>query len=185
MQGIVPRFCEEIYQTIEHRKGDGSEIEVTFSMLEIYNEIVKDLLNVNNDNKNKNKKKGLKVREHPTKGFYGKNQINVCLLYNTTNRLNINYFSLNIKPLAEGLKSFLVTNYKEIEEKINEGTTNRSIAATNMNETSSRAHTIIIINLKQKSKNASGQETTKASTINLVDLAGRYATDPTVLPIES
>jgi hypothetical protein len=38
-------------------------------MLEIYNEIVRDLLNVTIDDKNK--KKGLKVREHPTKGFYG------------------------------------------------------------------------------------------------------------------
>ena len=70
----------------------------------------------------------------------------------------------------------MVTNYKEIEEKINEGTTNRSIAATNMNETSSRAHTIIVINLTQKSKPGSGQEVTKTSTINLVDLAGRYVT---------
>jgi hypothetical protein len=42
-------------------------------MLEIYNEIVRDLLNVtiDNNNNNNNKKKGLKVREHPTKGFYG------------------------------------------------------------------------------------------------------------------
>ena len=72
--GIVPRFCEEIYQTIEHRKGDGNDVEVTLSMLEIYNEIVKDLLNIESstaDGKPKSKKKGLKVREHPTKGFYG------------------------------------------------------------------------------------------------------------------
>ena len=41
-------------------------------MLEIYNEVVKDLLNVDgSDGKSKSKKKGLKVREHPTKGFYG------------------------------------------------------------------------------------------------------------------
>jgi hypothetical protein len=36
-------------------------------MLEIYNEIVRDLLNP----LEKNRKKGLRVREHPTKGFYG------------------------------------------------------------------------------------------------------------------
>ena len=51
---------------------------------------------------------------------------------------------------AEGLKSFLVTNQQEIEQKIEEGTTNRSIAATNMNETSSRAHTIVGIEIIQK-----------------------------------
>lgn len=36
-------------------------------MLEIYNEIVRDLLNPGGD-----RKRGLKVREHPKKGFYGK-----------------------------------------------------------------------------------------------------------------
>ena len=51
---------------------------------------------------------------------------------------------------AEGLKSFLVTNQQEIEQKIEEGTTNRSIAATSMNETSSRAHTIVGIEIIQK-----------------------------------
>ena len=35
-------------------------------MLEIYNEIIKDLLNPKSF-----KKGGLKVREHPQKGFYG------------------------------------------------------------------------------------------------------------------
>lgn len=37
---------------------------------------------------------------------------------------------------AEGLKLAMVTSYKEIEIKLNEGTTNRSIASTNMNATS-------------------------------------------------
>lgn len=80
-----------------------------------------------------------------------------------------------INITAEGLKAFLVTSYKEIEDKIDEGTTNRSIAATNMNETSSRAHTIVVLNITQKSKNAVGQEIAKTSSINLVDLAGRYS----------
>lgn len=53
-------------------------------------------------------------------------------------------------PTAEGLKSFLVTNQQEIEQRIEEGTTNRSIAATNMNETSSRAHTIVGVEIIQK-----------------------------------
>ena len=37
----------------------------------------------------------------------------------------------------------------------------------------SRAHTVVAILFKQKGKNEAGQETTKVSTINLVDLAGR------------
>lgn len=40
--------------------------QVTLSMLEIYNEQVRDLL------KKSSKKGGLQVRQHPAKGFYGK-----------------------------------------------------------------------------------------------------------------
>ncbi|XP_076324558.1 kinesin-like protein KIF28 isoform X2 [Tachypleus tridentatus] len=139
-KGIVPLFCEEMFQGIEEKKssGDLTEFEVRFSMLEIYNEVAKDLLGADG-----NKKKHLKVREHPKKGFY-----------------------------AEGLQSCLVTSYKDIEAKIDEGTLNRSIASTNMNATSSRAHTIVGITLIQKAKNAAGQETAKTSVVNLVDLAG-------------
>lgn len=71
--GIVPRFCDELFETISHRKkgstggpGDGVVYEVKCHMVEIYNEVVRDLLNPSND-----KKRGLRVREHPTKGFYG------------------------------------------------------------------------------------------------------------------
>ena len=53
------------------------------------------------------------------------------------------------------------------------GTSNRTVAATQMNATSSRAHTVVTVTFDQISKNDSGQETKKSSTINLVDLAGR------------
>ena len=43
-----------------------------------------------------------------------------------------------------------------------------------MNATSSRAHTVVTIQFDQIQKNDMGQETKKASVINLVDLAGNY-----------
>ena len=75
---------------------------------------------------------------------------------------------------AEGLTSALVQNYVEMERKMEEGTVNRTIASTNMNATSSRAHTIVGIKFTQKFKNAANVETAKTAIINLVDLAGRY-----------
>ena len=57
--------------------------------------------------------------------------------------------------------------------KMEEGTLNRTVASTNMNATSSRAHTIVGINFIQKSKNAAGKEMAKGAIVNLVDLAGR------------
>lgn len=69
-KGIVPRICEELFQTIQHRlqSKESTTFEVKFSMYEIYNEVVRDLLSPDQSRN----KKGLKVREHPTKGFYGK-----------------------------------------------------------------------------------------------------------------
>ena len=42
-----------------------------------------------------------------------------------------------------------------------------------MNETSSRAHTIVGITITQKTSDSNGLETSKSSTVHLVDLAGR------------
>ncbi len=75
---------------------------------------------------------------------------------------------------AESLTYAAVGSYKAIDAKMNEGTTNRTVAATNMNATSSRAHTIVGIMFVQKQKNAAGEEMAKTSIVNLVDLAGRY-----------
>lgn len=48
---------------------------------------------------------------------------------------SINFISI-IYQLAEGLSSALVTSYKDIQAQLDLGTTNRSIASTNMNATS-------------------------------------------------
>lgn len=53
---------------MKQESGDKTVFEVRFQMMEIYNEIVRDLCNQNGL---KTKKGGLKVREHPNKGFYG------------------------------------------------------------------------------------------------------------------
>ncbi|XP_054432750.1 kinesin-like protein KIF28P [Pteronotus mesoamericanus] len=62
-RGIVPSVCEELFQAIENQQGD-QEYQVTFSMLEIYNEQVRDLLS------RTKKPRGLKVREDAELGFY-------------------------------------------------------------------------------------------------------------------
>jgi len=64
-----------------------------------------------------------------------------------------------------------VDSYKAIERVVDEGTENRSVGATLMNATSSRAHTVLTIEFKQVSE-AAGATGMKVSLINLVDLAG-------------
>ena len=67
-KGIVPMFCEELFKGMNEKK-DGTAFEVKFSMLEIYNEVARDLLEAKAPGK---KSPGLKIRQHPKKGFYGK-----------------------------------------------------------------------------------------------------------------
>ncbi len=73
----------------------------------------------------------------------------------------------------------MVSDYTQIEKLTDEGTANRTIASTNMNATSSRAHTIVTVTLIQKYKNEAGKEFAKTSVINLVDLAGSERADAT------
>lgn len=73
---------------------------------------------------------------------------------------------------VEELTSIPVQSYEDIAEQIEYGTTNRTIGATNMNATSSRAHTVTTITFKQTFYSGGKPTNQKKSNINLVDLAG-------------
>ena len=69
------------------------------------------------------------------------------------------------------LTKYPVSSYEEISNKMDEGYQNRTIGSTLMNNTSSRAHTIVTIEFRQI-QNVQGAKSEKLSKINLVDLAG-------------
>lgn len=66
--GLVPNICQNLFVQISERKQQGVQYKVTFSMLEIYNEEVRDLLHVQKGKV----KQTLKIRERGDRGFYGK-----------------------------------------------------------------------------------------------------------------
>ena len=72
---------------------------------------------------------------------------------------------------VQGLSKHPVDSYEAIAQKMDEGQMNRSIGSTLMNQTSSRAHTIITIEFKSILQ-TEGRKKEKLSVINLVDLAG-------------
>lgn len=72
---------------------------------------------------------------------------------------------------VEGAVEEPVENYQEIEQLLDEGNKARTVAATQMNATSSRSHSILTIYFVKKDKTG-GNETCQNSRINLVDLAG-------------
>ena len=76
------------------------------------------------------------------------------------------------------MKKHGVTSFPEIENVMDMGTKNRTVAATQMNATSSRAHTVITIEFRQVKK-VGETKSEKVSMINLVDLAGSERQDKT------
>lgn len=93
---------------------------------------------------NPSTKGNLKVREHPSTG-----------------------------PYVEDLAKLVVTSFPEIENLMDEGNKARTVAATNMNETSSRSHAVFTLMLTQKKYDAGTKmEMEKVAKISLVDLAG-------------
>lgn len=92
-----------------------------------------------------NDNRTLKVREHPKLGVY-----------------------------VEDLVELVVHDHLEIEKKMIQGNSMRHVAATKMNERSSRSHSVFTIKVEQKdiSDSANKEASSLLAKINLVDLAG-------------
>ncbi|XP_041622972.1 kinesin-like protein KIF1A isoform X12 [Vulpes vulpes] len=83
-------------------------------------------------------------------------------------------------PYVEDLSKLAVTSYNDIQDLMDSGNKARTVAATNMNETSSRSHAVFNIIFTQKRHDAETNITTeKVSKISLVDLAGSERADST------
>ncbi|XP_056236718.1 kinesin-like protein KIF13A isoform X10 [Seriola aureovittata] len=76
-------------------------------------------------------------------------------------------------PYVDGLSQLAVTSFEDIEVLMSEGNKSRTVAATNMNEESSRSHAVFSIIVTQTLYDLqSGNSGEKVSKLSLVDLAG-------------
>uniref|UniRef100_A0A8D1J2J8 Kinesin family member 13A n=1 Tax=Sus scrofa TaxID=9823 RepID=A0A8D1J2J8_PIG len=76
-------------------------------------------------------------------------------------------------PYVDGLSQLAVTSFEDIESLMSEGNKSRTVAATNMNEESSRSHAVFNIIITQTLYDLqSGNSGEKVSKVSLVDLAG-------------
>ncbi|XP_075459656.1 kinesin-like protein KIF1B isoform X18 [Ascaphus truei] len=83
-------------------------------------------------------------------------------------------------PYVEDLSKLAVTSYTDIADLMDAGNKARTVAATNMNETSSRSHAVFTIVFTQKKLDVdTNLSTEKVSKISLVDLAGSERADST------
>uniref|UniRef100_A0A8C1U5W2 Kinesin-like protein n=1 Tax=Cyprinus carpio TaxID=7962 RepID=A0A8C1U5W2_CYPCA len=75
----------------------------------------------------------------------------------------------NRVPYVKGCTERFVSSPEEVMDTIDEGKSNRHVAVTNMNEHSSRSHSIFLINVKQENTQT---EQKLSGKLYLVDLAG-------------
>ncbi|XP_071394068.1 kinesin heavy chain, partial [Centroberyx affinis] len=75
----------------------------------------------------------------------------------------------NRVPFVKGCTERFVSSPEEVMDVIDEGKANRHVAVTNMNEHSSRSHSIFLINIKQENMET---ELKLSGKLYLVDLAG-------------
>ncbi|KAL0970777.1 hypothetical protein UPYG_G00247280 [Umbra pygmaea] len=81
-------------------------------------------------------------------------------------------------PYVEDLSKLAVTGYSDIQDLMDCGNKARTVAATNMNETSSRSHAVFTIVFTQRRRDQlTSLDTEKVSKVSLVDLAGSERAD--------
>ncbi|CAD5221658.1 unnamed protein product [Bursaphelenchus xylophilus] len=130
--GVIPRIINDIFTHIYNMEDQALEFHIKVSYFEIYNEKIRDLLNISQTN--------LTIHE-------GKDRV----------------------PYVKGVTETFVSNFVEVLEIIKEGQNNRQKAVTNMNEHSSRSHSVFLIQVDQENKQLQKKLSGK---LYLVDLAG-------------
>uniref|UniRef100_A0A8C2CZD7 Kinesin family member 13A n=1 Tax=Cyprinus carpio TaxID=7962 RepID=A0A8C2CZD7_CYPCA len=89
-------------------------------------------------------------------------------------------------PYVDGLSQLAVMNFEDIESLMSEGNKSRTVAATNMNEESSRSHAVFSVIVTQTLYDLqSGNSGEKVSKISLVDLAGSERVSKTGASLKS
>lgn len=73
---------------------------------------------------------------------------------------------------VKDLSTFVVKRPEDMMEIFNEGQLNRHVGATNMNEHSSRSHSIFTITIESSEIGADGKAHIRVGKLNIVDLAG-------------
>ncbi|KAM3187467.1 hypothetical protein ACTXT7_002256 [Hymenolepis weldensis] len=100
-----------------------------------------------------------------------KEELRDLLSKNSSKRLEIRE-KPNCGAYVRDLTTVLIKSVKEIEKVMITGNKHRSIGSTDMNELSSRSHTIFTITVERCMIDPNGQGHIRIGKLNLVDLAG-------------
>ncbi|CAN0070497.1 unnamed protein product [Discosporangium mesarthrocarpum] len=139
MRGMIPRAMEQVGKYKTKLEEQGWEYNMEVSFLEIYNEQIRDLLRKGNN------------KEYTAKHEIKRDQRGVT----TVTDLTVEQVDPN--------------DSTRIEEIMERAACQRSVGRTDMNERSSRSHSVFTLHLKAQNENL---QSSLKGTLHLVDLAG-------------
>ncbi|XP_043697977.1 kinesin-like protein KIN-14C isoform X2 [Telopea speciosissima] len=146
-KGLIPRSLEQIFQTSQSLLNQGWKYKMQASMLEIYNETIRDLLSANRSS-------GLDS-SRTDNGVAGKQ-------YAIRHDANGNTHVSDLTIVD-------VCGIKEVSSLLRQAAQSRSVGKTQMNEQSSRSH--FVFTLRISGVNESTEQQVQG-VLNLIDLAG-------------
>jgi len=146
--GVTPRVATHLFELLQHEEAQGGTYSVTCSYLQLYREVLHDLLCGTSlkgaTATGRDAGQDLKIRRDPDKGIYVQN--------------------LSEIPLTSGA---------ELTAIIEQGNKKRATAPTLMNAESSRSHAVVILKMERTEPPTKKKKGRKlAGKLNLVDLAG-------------
>ncbi|CAM8990323.1 unnamed protein product [Rhodiola kirilowii] len=143
-KGLIPRSLEQIFQTKQSLQLQGWKYEMQVSMLEIYNETIRDLLSTNRSDVSK-----------ADNGIGGKQ-------YAIKHDANGNTHVSDLTVID-------VCSSKEVAYLLDQAACSRSVGKTQMNEQSSRSHFVFTLKISGTNEITDQQV---QGVLNLIDLAG-------------
>ncbi|GMN63139.1 hypothetical protein TIFTF001_032212 [Ficus carica] len=144
-KGLIPRSLEQIFRTRQSLLPQGWKYEMQVSMLEIYNETIRDLLSTNRSSLDM-----LRTENGVGKQYTIKHDVNG----------NTHVSDLTIVD---------VHSAREVSYLLDRAAQSRSVGKTQMNEQSSRSH--FVFTLRISGVNESTEQQVQG-VLNLIDLAG-------------
>ncbi|KAJ9671975.1 hypothetical protein PVL29_025565 [Vitis rotundifolia] len=145
-KGLIPRSLEQIFETRQSLKSQGWKYEMQVSMLEIYNETIRDLLSTN---------RSCSDVSRTENGVAGKQY---AIKHDANGHTHVS-----------DLTVVDVRSTREVSFLLDQAAQSRSVGKTQMNEQSSRSH--FVFTLRISGVNESTEQQVQG-VLNLIDLAG-------------
>ncbi|XP_047951925.1 kinesin-like protein KIN-14N isoform X1 [Salvia hispanica] len=143
-KGLIPRSLEQVFQTKQMLEAQGWKYEMQVSMLEIYNETIRDLLSAN------------------------KSTFDASRVDTAAKQYAIKH-DANGNTYVSDLTIVDVRSSREVSYLLERAAQSRSVGKTQMNEQSSRSHFVFTLRIVGVNESTDQQV---QGVLNLIDLAG-------------